>query len=68
MTKSEVTAKPVDSHSLPDGYSFKNEHGNVVTVIYQFEEWCMVNEEGKRRPFLLRKSFILAIKNEGSDG
>ena len=59
--------KPAVSSSLPNGYCFKNEHGNKVTVVEVRGGWCLVREEGKKNEYRLPTSFILAIHSEGND-
>lgn len=68
MTKNKIASKPVVSRSLPNGYWFTNEHGSEVTVMATKGDWCMVSEEGKKKPYVLPKEFVLAIRNEGNDG
>lgn len=47
----------------PNGYWFANEKGNVVTVMATKGDWCMVREGGKKKPYVLPKEFVLAIRD-----
>jgi hypothetical protein len=42
---------------------FENEHGAEVTVIAVSDEWCMVTEVQKKKPYVLHTDFLLAIFN-----
>ncbi len=44
------------------GYIFSNEHGIEVTVMAIKDDWCMVSEFGKKKPYILPLEFIEAIK------
>ncbi len=52
---------------LPNGYWFLNANGDEVTVLATKEGWCMVKELGKKKPYVLSKEFIMAIKNESDE-
>ncbi len=64
-TKNKKQQKRFITKSLPNGYWFSNEHGTTVTVMATRGEWCMVKEEYKKKPYVLPKEFVLAIRNEG---
>lgn len=66
-SKKPLASKPVVSASLPNGYWFTNEHGSEITVMATKDNWCMVSKEGKKKPYVLPKEFVMAIRNEGNN-
>lgn len=47
-------------------YWFTDEHSHEVTVRAVVDEWCIVTEDGKERPYALQKEFVLAIRATGT--
>lgn len=48
---------------IPNRYCFANEYGKEVTVLSTADEWCMVSEEGKKKPYVLPLEYVTAIYN-----
>lgn len=60
--KSEENIK--SDNSVQVGYWFSDEHGNDVTVLHIFNEWCIVEDDSKEEPYILPLEFISTIKKE----
>lgn len=53
-----------NTKELPEHYWFENEYGNRVDVLATVGEWCMVQDETKKKPHILPLEMVLATMPE----
>lgn len=52
---------------LPPNYYFNNSRGAEVVILTTIDQWCVVREENKDKPYVLPLDFVMAIREGGND-
>jgi hypothetical protein len=50
-------------NKVKKGYTYYDEYGNLVTVLFIHKKWCLVESDSQEKPYLVKLEFIQEIKD-----
>lgn len=57
----------MEENKVKVGYTYSDEDGYDIEVIFIYELWCILKIEGKHKPFVLPLDYVQSIKDDSEN-